>query len=169
MVKKLYPDDSRTAIFRPTNRWVGRWVNKHKVTQRRRTNSNNKSVADRLPKTKAFHKGLWKPLQEPEPASQSRRSPATAGARTTRAVRVLVVGLKRRIRTRTVSTGDFRWRTVQRGPGGSMSGEVLYAGEGINTVQLSCAARGVDKSVPSCKVLAVLLCFLVMLVSSHLS
>ncbi|CAN0415556.1 unnamed protein product [Pylaiella littoralis] len=57
-VKKHCPDDPRRLIFKPSWRWAGKWANKRSIVKRRRSNSKNESVEQRLPKIGRFLKKL---------------------------------------------------------------------------------------------------------------
>ena len=65
LLQKMYPDDARAAAFRPSYRWMQRCANGQKLSKRRRSNSKNKSVEERLPKIQRFHRGFRKLLKEP--------------------------------------------------------------------------------------------------------
>ena len=49
LVKQLYPDDPRAGTFTPSWRFMGKWAKKWSVATRRRSNSKNQSIEERLP------------------------------------------------------------------------------------------------------------------------
>lgn len=79
-VKKHYPDDPRRLIFKPSWRWAGKWANKRSIVKRRRSNSKNESVEQRLPKIGRFLKKLRGLMQCPPPGQRAPPAPAPAAA-----------------------------------------------------------------------------------------
>eukprot|EP00903_Cladosiphon_okamuranus_P011389 g10732.t1 len=65
LLEEKHPADNRAAAFRPSFRWMQKWAKRHSVVQRRRTNLKAKSVEERLPEIKQFHRGFRKLLKEP--------------------------------------------------------------------------------------------------------
>lgn len=65
LLQEIYPDDSKAAAFRPFFRPAQRWANSRMVSMRRRSNSKNKSVEERLPQIQRFRRRFRKLLQEP--------------------------------------------------------------------------------------------------------
>ncbi|CAB1100647.1 unnamed protein product [Ectocarpus sp. CCAP 1310/34] len=61
----MYPDDPRAKNLSASDRWCRKFAKRHHLSKRRRTNMKNKSVEDRLPQTKSFHRRLRQLLQEP--------------------------------------------------------------------------------------------------------
>ncbi|CAN0416842.1 unnamed protein product, partial [Laminaria digitata] len=57
-VKKHYPDDARRRTFKPSWRWARKWAAKRNISKRRRSNSKNQSVKERLPKIGRFLNNL---------------------------------------------------------------------------------------------------------------
>ncbi|CAM9286896.1 unnamed protein product, partial [Ascophyllum nodosum] len=53
LVKQLYPDDPRAGTFTPSWRFMGKWAKKWSVATRRRSNSKNQSIEERLPRSSA--------------------------------------------------------------------------------------------------------------------
>lgn len=47
--KKHYPTDPHGETFKASWRWDSKWANKNKITKRRRSNSKNQSIEERLP------------------------------------------------------------------------------------------------------------------------
>ena len=79
LVKQLYPDDPRAGTFTPSWRFMGKWAKKWSVATRRRSNSKNQSIEERLPKIQRFHKSLRSLMQNPAP--ESRRSNGAGAGR----------------------------------------------------------------------------------------
>ena len=79
LVKQLYPDDPRAGTFTPSWRFMGKWAKKWSVATRRRSNSKNQSIEERLPKIQRFHKALRSLMQNPAP--ESRRSNGAGAGR----------------------------------------------------------------------------------------
>lgn len=65
LVVEMYPNDPRAKNFSASDRWCRKFAKRHHLSKRRRTNMKNKSVEDRLPKMKSFHRRLRKLLQDP--------------------------------------------------------------------------------------------------------
>ncbi|CAB1101298.1 unnamed protein product [Ectocarpus sp. CCAP 1310/34] len=65
LVMEMYPDDPRAKSFSASDRWCRKFAKRHHPSKRRRTNMKNKSVEDRLPQMKSFHRRLRQLLQEP--------------------------------------------------------------------------------------------------------
>ena len=79
LIKKLYPDDPRAETFTPTWRFVGTWAKKWRVATRRRSNSKNQSIEERLPKIQRFHKSLRGLMKNPAPASRGSNGAGAGG------------------------------------------------------------------------------------------
>ena len=79
LIKKLYPDDPRAETFTPTWRFVGKWAKKWRVATRRRSNSKNQSIEERLPKIQRFHKSLRGLMKNPAPASRGSNGAGAGG------------------------------------------------------------------------------------------
>ena len=67
LIKKIYRDDPRAETFTPSWRYVEKWAKKFRVATRRRRNSKNQSIEERLPKIQRFHKSLRGLMQNPAP------------------------------------------------------------------------------------------------------
>ena len=67
LTKQLYPEDPRAETFTPSWRFMGKWAKKWRVATRRRSNSKNQSIEERLPKIQRFHKSLRSLMQNPAP------------------------------------------------------------------------------------------------------
>jgi hypothetical protein len=57
-VKQLYPDSVVTRKFVASQTWLSRFVRRHGLKLRRGTNKKEKSLEERLPQIRKFHKGL---------------------------------------------------------------------------------------------------------------
>ena len=106
LVKQLYPDDPRVGTFTPSWRFMGKWAKKWSVATRRRSNSKNQSIEERLPKIQGFHKSLRSLMQNPAP--ESRRSNG-AGAGRGSGDASLGTG-----ESRGAGSGGGKWRCIAR-------------------------------------------------------
>ena len=79
LIKKLYSDDPRAETLTSTWRFVGKWAKKWRVATRRRSNSKNQSIEERLPKIQRFHKSLWGLMKNPAPASRGSNGAGAGG------------------------------------------------------------------------------------------
>lgn len=69
LIEEHYPSNPRGKGSKPSWRWVFKWANEHNISKRRRSNSKNQSIEERLPKIQRFHKSLHKLVQDPSPHS----------------------------------------------------------------------------------------------------
>ena len=65
LLQEMYPTDYRAAAFRPSFRWMRKWAKAHLLSKRRRSNSKNKSVEERLPAIQRFRSKFRKLLIQP--------------------------------------------------------------------------------------------------------
>lgn len=65
LLAEKYPGDTRAKSFRASYRFTQKWAKRHNLSKRRKSNSKNKSVEERLPKIKVWHKRYRQLLQEP--------------------------------------------------------------------------------------------------------
>ena len=65
LLQEMYPTDNRAAAFRPSIRWMRKWGKTHLLSKRRRSNSKNESVEERLPAIQRFHRKFRKLLKQP--------------------------------------------------------------------------------------------------------
>lgn len=65
LLKELYPTDDRATRFRASYRWMRKWAKGHMLSKRRRSNSKNKSVEERLPAIQRLHGKFRKQLKQP--------------------------------------------------------------------------------------------------------
>ena len=65
LLQEMYPTDNWAAAFRPSFRWMRKWAKAHLLSKRRRSNSKNKSVEERLPAIQRFHRKFRKLLKQP--------------------------------------------------------------------------------------------------------
>ena len=65
LLQEMYPTDKRAAAFCPSFRWMQKWAKAHLLSKRRRSNSKNKSVEERLPAIQRFHRKFRKLLKQP--------------------------------------------------------------------------------------------------------
>ncbi|CAM9872033.1 unnamed protein product [Ectocarpus sp. 6 AP-2014] len=65
LIMERYPQDPRAKAFRPSFRFAQKWATRHSLSKRRRSNSKNKSVEERLPKIRKWHRECRKLLQQP--------------------------------------------------------------------------------------------------------
>ncbi|CAB1107407.1 unnamed protein product [Ectocarpus sp. CCAP 1310/34] len=62
LIMERYPQDPRAKAFRPSFRFAQKWATRHSLSKRWRSNSKNKSVAERLPKIRKWHREFRKLL-----------------------------------------------------------------------------------------------------------
>eukprot|EP00903_Cladosiphon_okamuranus_P012014 g11281.t1 len=65
LLAEKYPGDTRAKSFRASYRFAQKWAKRHNLSKRRKSNSKNKSVEERLPKIKVWHKRYRQLLQQP--------------------------------------------------------------------------------------------------------
>ncbi|CAM9910425.1 unnamed protein product [Pylaiella littoralis] len=65
LLAEKYPDDPRAKTFRASHRFAQKWAKRHSLSMRRKSNSKNKSLEERLPKIKVWHKRYRELLREP--------------------------------------------------------------------------------------------------------
>ena len=65
LLQEMYPTDNRAAAFHPSFRWMRKWAKDHLLSKRRRSNSKNKPVEERLPAIQRFHRKFRKLLKQP--------------------------------------------------------------------------------------------------------
>ena len=118
LIKKLYPDDCWAETFIPSWRF-GKWAKKFLVATRRRSNSKNQSIEERLPKIQRFHKSLRGLMENPPPAYRgSKRAVAEGSVEMHRRGQANLeewdrgVQVERGTRTPTISTAGFLWTEV---------------------------------------------------------
>lgn len=81
LIEKLYPEDDRRKTCKASWRWASKWAKKNNISKRRRSNSKNESVEERLPKIRRFHKKLQALMQDPAPVSRSSPAASSGGGR----------------------------------------------------------------------------------------
>ena len=81
LIKKHYRDDPRAETFTPSWRYVEKWAKKFRVATRRRSNSKNQSIEERLPKIQRFHTSLRGLMQNPAPVPRGSNGAGTGGIR----------------------------------------------------------------------------------------
>ncbi|CAB1120007.1 unnamed protein product [Ectocarpus sp. CCAP 1310/34] len=113
----MYPDDPRAKNFSASDRWCRKFAKRHHLSKRRRTNMKNKSVEDRLPQMKSFHRRLRQLLQEPPV-----RRAAAGGAAENNGAAIPFPGLEKRqctVNCYYIGAGDKLMRTafIFRGKG----------------------------------------------------
>ena len=79
LIKKHYRDDPRAETFTPSWRYVEKGAKKFRVATRRRSNSKNQSIEERLPKIQRFHKSLRGPMQNPAPVPRGSNGAGAGG------------------------------------------------------------------------------------------
>ena len=79
LIKKHYRDDPRAETFTPSWRYVEKWAKKFRVATRRRSNSKNQSIEERLPKIQRFHKSLRGLMQNPAPVPRGSNGAGAGG------------------------------------------------------------------------------------------
>ena len=65
LLLKNQPNDAKARAVAGSRRWANNWARKHNLSHRRKRNSKNKSVEERLPKIQTFHKRSPQLLNEP--------------------------------------------------------------------------------------------------------
>ena len=65
ILREDHADDRRSLAFRASYRWARKWAKSHNLSTRRKSNSKNKSVQERLPKIQRWHKRFRQLLREP--------------------------------------------------------------------------------------------------------
>ena len=80
LIKKHYRDDPRAETFTPCWRYVEKWAKTFRVATKRRSNSKNQSVEERLPKIQRFHKSLRGLMQNPAPVPRGSNGAGAGGS-----------------------------------------------------------------------------------------